>query len=344
MARLLVGAWRSEPPLDPVGAEELAALAPLLFRTGAAGLGWWRVRRAAASAVSETLHQAFRMQALHAIAHEVVLGEAVDRLRAAGVEPVLGKGWAAARLYPDPGLRPYGDIDLFVREEDHARATAALACAPEVAGRVDLHRGFAELSDQASDALLDRSLLLPLNGKSIRVFGEEDHLRLIALHMLRHGAWRPLWLCDVAAAMESRSCAFDWDLVLGGAARRSQWTRSALQLACLTLGARSSDLPAEVTRLKLPRWLVPTVLRQWGTTFEPQGSRTPMAAISRRPRTLWRALRTRWPNAVEASVGVGAPVNELPRLPFQIAEAVRRLARFALELPAFARSGRPGGA
>jgi hypothetical protein len=48
-----------------------------------------------------------------------------------------------------------------------------------------------------------------LNGAKIRILGAEDHLRLLCLHLLKHGAWRPLWLCDVAAALESRPSSFD---------------------------------------------------------------------------------------------------------------------------------------
>jgi hypothetical protein len=35
-------------------------------------------------------------------------------LRGAGIEPVLVKGWAVARLYPEVGLRPYSDVDICV--------------------------------------------------------------------------------------------------------------------------------------------------------------------------------------------------------------------------------------
>jgi len=38
--------------------------------------------------------------------------EAFVRPPLRGVEPILGKGWAIARLYPERGMRPYGDIDL----------------------------------------------------------------------------------------------------------------------------------------------------------------------------------------------------------------------------------------
>ena len=44
----------------------------------------------------------------------------------------------------------------------------------------------------------------------------EDQLRQLCLHLLRHGACRPLWLCDVAVMLESLPGDFDWDRCLGG--------------------------------------------------------------------------------------------------------------------------------
>ena len=53
-----------------------------------------------------------------------------------------------------------------------------------------------------------------------------------------------------------------------------------------------------------------------------------------RPAGWLRALRIRWPNPIEATIGVGGPFNEIPRLPFQIRECLSRAARFAGEMRA----------
>jgi hypothetical protein len=47
-----------------------------------------------------------------------------------------------------------------------------------------------------------------------------------------------------------------------------------------------------------------------------------------------RGLLVRWPNPVEATVGVGGPFNGVPRLPFQVADCVLRAAQFARRLAA----------
>ena len=44
----------------------------------------------------------------------------------AGIKPVLLKGAGLAALYPDPQMRPYGDIDLFVGKEQYHHACAVM--------------------------------------------------------------------------------------------------------------------------------------------------------------------------------------------------------------------------
>src|SRR5262249_56305882 len=120
---------------------------------------------------------------------------AVARLQAAGVEPLLAKGWAIARLYPRPGLRPYGDLDLYVRPSDYATARTALDAAGTIA--VDLHRGLADLDDRDHEVVLGRAAVEHAAGVPVRVLAAEDHLRLLCRHFLRHGGSPPVWLCDV---------------------------------------------------------------------------------------------------------------------------------------------------
>ena len=59
-----------------------------------------------------------------------------------GVEPLVLKGWAAARLYGEPGLRPYGDLDLCVLPSEEAAARTALQAPGAPPVLVDLHSDF----------------------------------------------------------------------------------------------------------------------------------------------------------------------------------------------------------
>lgn len=313
-------------------------MSPVLLGTGAAGLAWWPISRSGLgdSPAAFPLRQAYRLTALQALLHDREVMKAFSFLRSAGVEPILGKGWAAARLYPDPGLRPYGDVDLYVRREQYGATRSALASS--VAGcNVDLHEGFAELDDRPPAELYERSAIVALDGTQVRVFGPEDHLRLLCLHMMRHGLLRPVWLCDVAAAVEGRPRDFDWDHFTRGDRRRTEWVACALGLAHELLGASLEGVPLSACRERLPRWLIRTVLKQWGMVTVPQGARTPMADYLRHPAGVIDALRVRWPNAIEATVGVGGPMNDWPRLFFQLGASVRRSLQFVRRLPSLLR-------
>ena len=193
IAAVLSGAWRATPPAAELSEAERAVVSPLLLATGGAGLLWRRIHDPEwrASPTGFEVRQACRLSSLHAALHESRIEKAIALCRSAGAEPFLGKGWAIARLYPAPGLRPYGDIDLYVSPDRCDLARAALASPEGGECAVDLHEGFAELDDRRPEELRARSQVVRLGAVDVRCFGPEDHLRLLCLHTLRHGAWRP---------------------------------------------------------------------------------------------------------------------------------------------------------
>ncbi len=350
VASALAGAWRASPPPPPpppsLSPADLIEITPLLLRTGAGGLGWWRVRSSElrTSAAALELRQAYRLYTLQAGRQERQIVQAITLLRSAGVEPLLAKGWAVARLYPERGLRPYGDIDLCVRPEQHAAAVAALAAPAAETVVVDLHKGLPELHRPSLEDVYRRSKLVPLGDVDVRILGPEDHLRYMCIHMLRHGAYRALWLCDIAVALESLPKDFDWEYFLLADRRRADWVASTVCLAHQLLGARLDGIPVAERARHLPRWLLPSVLSQWSIGEHYMDSPS-MAHSFRHPGQLLRALRLRWPNPLQATVGVGGPFNELPRWPFQLWECVLRTAYFLTQLPTLIRqrSLRPVG-
>jgi hypothetical protein len=329
VAATLSGAWRPSPAPLALSAAELDEIAPVVLSAGAGGLGWRRVRGTAleSTPAAASFREAYRHQALAFLLRESRIAAVAQHLRGAGIEPIMGKGWAVAREYGEPGLRPCGDIDLYVRRQDHE--AAALALRGEMGARVDLHRGFAELDDRDEAELRARSRTVPLAAGTVRIFGPEDHLRLIALHALRHGLLRPLWLCDVAVALEAAGEEFDWEYFAGGRPRRADWARVALEVARGILGARGQETIGR-RRARLPSWMIPAVLREWGAARAPHGARAPVSELLRRPRAWGGALRLRWPNPIEATVGLGAPFDGWPRLPLQVVECVRRTALFSI--------------
>ena len=349
VASILSRAWRASPPPPPssLSPAALAEVTPLLLGTGAASLAWWRARSSELStcAAAHELRQAYRLYTLDAGRQEQKIVQAITRLRSAGVEPLLVKGWAVARLYAQRGLRHYGDIDLCVRPEQYAAAAAALAAPAAETVIVDLHEGLPQFHRASLDDVYERSQLVPLGDVDVRILGNEDHLRYMCMHMLRHGLHRATWLCDVAVVLESLPEDFDWEYLLGGDRRRADWVASTVCLAHHLLGARLDGIPTAERARHLPRWLVPSVLKQWSLLDHYILDSQSMAYSLRHPAHLLRAIRLRWPNPIQATVGVGGPFNALPRLPFQLWECVSRTTHFITQVPALVRerSFRPVG-
>src|SRR6266550_790143 len=125
VSAILQGAWRNSTLHDlQLSATQLEEVTPLLYGSGAAALGWWRIRETElrSSSSADLLHQAYRLQTLLARIHQTKTEKISRLLRAAGVDSIVVKGWAVARHYPQPGLRPSGDIDLLIRPRDYRAA------------------------------------------------------------------------------------------------------------------------------------------------------------------------------------------------------------------------------
>lgn len=347
ISKILTRSWRSSPEAVQLSPQELMEITPLLLESGAGALAWWKIRKSTTRDTAETrqLQQAYYKHSIQASLYDVLVSQVAGILNTAEVEFVLAKGWAVARVYPEPGLRPYGDIDLYVRPDHYSRAAAAIAAA-EVSSEaiaitgadlavwpVDLHRGCAELAERSFEAIYQRSERAVVGNADIRILAPEDHLRLLCIHMLRHGASRPLWMCDLAAIVEMLPAGFNWKYLLSGSVKHRDWILCALGLAITLVGARLSD--GEITRraIEMPEWLREAVLQEWSEPKIPHGARSAMRVYLRHPRGLLRALWLRWPNPVEATVRTGAAFSNWPRLPFQVFDCVIRSIRFLMQLP-----------
>ncbi|HWN11884.1 MAG TPA: nucleotidyltransferase family protein [Pyrinomonadaceae bacterium] len=340
VARVLAGSWRASklPPLE-ISALELDEVSPLLYGSGAAALGWRRLSQTdlRESPPAELLHQAYRLLALQSEIHEEKIERVFRLLRQSSIEAVLAKGWAAAGLYPERTLRPYGDIDLCVHPRHFNLAKKVLA-APEVNDCwIDLHEHFSELADRKIDDVFARAASVSLRSETIRIVGREDHLALSAIHLLKHGAWRPLWLCDIGAAVESLPASFDWETCLGRDQKRAGWIVSAIGLANRLLAANVQALPVSAKAVELPEWLVENVLKHWANPFAinqpPMRHPIPMAAQWRSPRGLAKALRERWPDPILATISVNGRFNSFPRWPYQVANCMSRILRVVTRSP-----------
>jgi hypothetical protein len=334
VADTLAGSWRTSPPPLDLSSADLDAITPLLYNSGAAALGWRRICHTELSTTESgrVLHQGYRLQALQFAMLQDKIAIVHQLLNEACIDAILVKGWAVAGFYPELLLRPLGDIDLVVRPRDYKAANEVLA-RPEARGCwVDLHNGLPKLDDRSLDELFSRSHVASLRDAQIRVLSLEDHLALLAVHLLKHGAWRPLWLCDIALILESTPDDFDWDLCLGKNKRQVNWILSAIGLAHSLLGAKISHAGIAGRAKQIPSWLMRSVVKEWETPFAinqpPMCHRAPMITYLGNPRGLLQDLKNRWPNPILATVSINGKFNALPRLPYQLGNCFVRTAQF----------------
>ncbi len=309
IAELLRGSWRPLPFQTEGEAESwrmlLPELTPPLLATGCGPLAWRRLWETdlAATAEAGELRQAYRMHALRSAAQEGELARVAGALSEAGVEPLLLKGWGVAQHYAEPHLRPYGDLDFLVTSELSETARRTVDGVARLRCPVELHQRFNFPSDRSHAELLGRSSTVACGAVTLRIPAPEDHLRLLALHMLSHGAWRPLWLCDIAALLEGAGEAFDWDLCLSGDARLTGWVEASVLLARDLLGLERGRLPKRLASRALPSWVAISVLRQWGRgTGSSTRESLRLGDLVRRPRDVVDELALRLRNPIEATV------------------------------------------
>jgi hypothetical protein len=146
-------------------------------------------------------------RARHAAAVEATRA-LVGWLEAEGIRPVVMKGVGfAAWIYPEPWMRPCGDIDLLVRPADHAAAIAVLVargCASrpvpgetpsaDVALRltvrghpfpVELHEELHQLGAGprlSAEAILAGRITLPVGGRPLPVPAEAHRVAHLLIH------------------------------------------------------------------------------------------------------------------------------------------------------------------
>ncbi len=338
MALALAGSWRHEVTAPALTADELEAVTPGLLASAGASLCWRRIRSTplATTASGVRLREAYRLHRLQATLGERTLGWIVRVLRAAGIEPLLlAKGWAVARHYPEPGLRPYGDVDVFVGMEQYSSARAAFkaAAAEWIAGggpipavSIDVQRHPVELDDRPFEELRARAHVVPLGDLRVCVLGPEDQLRMSLLHLLRHEGRRPLWWCDIGAIVETTP-SLDWDLVLRGGERRAVWLACMARLAHELLDVRLTTLPQPWQGQPLPGWLAPAIYRRWEDGVATVPSRFAVSYL-RNPRGLRQGLYERWPNPLAATLRWGGLPHDTPRWPYQWRDILWRLSLY----------------
>ena len=270
-------------------------------------------------AVRTAIDDEARWNLLQNKAQEVRVVEAFELFRKNGIEPVLIKGYAAARNYPDSETRLSLDVDFAVADSDFEKARTIET--PEGLG-VDVHRELRHLDTLPWDDLFRNSQMIELNGCSVRVLRAEDHLRVLCVHWLTDGGSDKTRLWDIYYAIAHRPPDFDWGRFLDVVTpRRRRWLVATIGLARRYLGLDLAGTPIETEARDLPKWLIRTVEREWALERE----RPMETAVFDRAMFVNQLARRLRPNPIRAAVEAEGDFDAKTRVFYQIGNFVSRI-------------------
>lgn len=239
------------------------------------------------------------------------------------IEPILIKGWAAARYYPPGTPRFFGDTDLAVSAADFEKARSLLEAPDSPVKGVDLHRELRSLDTLEWTELFSRSELIPVEGGEIRVLAPEDHLRVLCVHWLINGGDDRNRLYDVFYAVANRPRTFDWSKCVDVVdPNRRSWIVSTIGLAHRYLELDLEGIPFADQARDLPTWLTRCVERGWADDVQLRGLDESMTDR----RLFFRQIRKRLPpNPIQATVFCEGRFDDGPRIGYQIRDFFGRL-------------------
>ncbi len=272
------------------------------------------------SQAEEFIIQSEKWYQIRFSAYEVQIATIFSLLRIHKIEPILIKGWAAGRLYPQPSDRYFSDIDLAVDPELYEEA---LKLIEDEKNLIDLHKGLRHLDTVRWELLSERSRLVSCGESDFRILSEEDHLRVLAVHWLQDGGAYQHRLRDIYYAVAGRSEDFDWAKCLDVVdQKRRHWIIATIGLAAKYLNLDISTLPFKDEATRVPGWMIKTVEREWKSKVRLQ----PLSQTWKSPARLYRQVLKRLnPNSIQAMIDVNGEITGTPRIFFKIGSIITRL-------------------
>ncbi|HVF48226.1 MAG TPA: nucleotidyltransferase family protein [Pyrinomonadaceae bacterium] len=271
-------------------------------------------------AVRTEINDEARWNLLQKKTQEIRVVQAFELFRKNGIEPILIKGYAAARNYPESETRLSIDIDFAVAAADFDRAREIKA--PEGIG-IDVHRELRHLDTLPWEDLFGNSQMIEVDSCRARVLRDEDHLRVLCVHWLTDGGSDKSRLWDIYYAVANRPPDFDWGRFLDVVTpRRRRWLVATVGLARRYLGLDVSGTPIDAEARHLPKWLEKTVEREWAAETKTR----PMEAVVLEPAMFVKQFVKRLrPNAIRATVEAEGDFEARTRVHYQIRNFVSRI-------------------
>ena len=268
----------------------------------------------------DTISDEYKYYLLRKRHAENLILNAFRGLRHEGIEPVLIKGWAAARNYPESKPRFSGDIDLAVSAHDYERTKTLLESG---IGGVDLHNELRHLDSVDWQQLIANSQLVKLDDEDIRVLSAEDHLRVMCVHWLTDGGENRERLWDIVYAVRNRPADFDWSKCLNVVSvTRQKWIIATIGIAHKYLGLELEGVPFADEARKIPAWMTRCLEKEWAKGLELRALESQL----KYPRSLLKQIAKRIPpNPIQAMVNCEADLSGNFRMGFQIRDMFKRL-------------------
>lgn len=238
------------------------------------------------------------------------------------IEPILIKGFAVSRLYPNDKQRISTDIDICVSESDYQKALNNLGKGEIERVNIDLHNSLRHLDTLEWDVLFNRSVLVEIGNEKIRIPAEEDHLRIMCTHWLTDGGEDKSKLWDIYYLVKNRKKDFNWDLCFQGISnRRKFWIIYTIGLAGKYLDLDLSSLPFSEEAQNLPNWLTKSIEKIWDRKhpFIPLES-----CFQDREMFLYQIKLRLPPNPVMATIGVEGDLDKPYIFFYQVKHFIKR--------------------
>jgi hypothetical protein len=239
-----------------------------------------------------------------------------------GIEPILIKGWAAAREYPERYQRIFGDIDLSVAPELYEKSVELVAT--EEAGKlhIDLHCGLRHLDTLEWEKLFANSKVEFIDEVPVRILCIEDHLRVLCVHWLTDGGAYKERLLDIFYLLQNNTTRFDWEKCFAPIdENRREWIIKTIAVVHKYHQLDISKMPFAEELDSVPGWFTKALEKEWASGTKLQ----PIHVFIDNKKELWKQLKKRFPpNAIQATIEMEGKFDESSRVIYQLGSILQR--------------------